>query len=171
MTSVTMNEPKVKIDKFKFLVLKTYYTSRLTHLDKYFMKEHEYRYECFDEDEPEEEPMPMIVAICDKLWGKENADGGIKVYNKNKLNEFEDIIGIPHDSFQDCKKLDGTIIFTSTNNDKSLSFSDLGYIIEMIGTEGPHSYCAFLSAETLFSIEMYGDCNEVLLAEYDCESG
>jgi hypothetical protein len=171
MGSVKMKEPKVKIDNFKFLVLRTGYTSRLSHLDKYFMKEHEYAYECFDEDEPEEEPMPMIVAICDTLYGKYKEEGRVKVYNKDKLNEFEDVIGIPHDSFHDCKKLDGTIIFTSTNKYKNLSLRDLGYIIEMIGTEGPHSYCAFLSAETLFSIEMYGEDNDILIAEYDCESG
>lgn len=166
-----MNEPKIKIEDFKFLVLRTGYTSRLTHLDKYFMKEHEFRYEGFNEAKPESEPMPMIVAICDKLWGKHNADGGVKVYNKDKLNEFEEIVGIPHDSFQDCKELDGTIIFTSTNNDKCLSFDDLGYIIEMIGTDGEHSFCAHLSDETLYKIEIYGEDNDVLIAEYDCESG
>ena len=172
MVSVKMIKPTLKLTDFKFLVLQTNYTSRLTHLDKYFMKEHEWAYDCFDEDEPEDEAMPMIVAIRDKLWGSDDDENtGVKVYDKERLNQFENIVGIPNDSFEKCKQLDGTIIFTSTNKDENLSLSDLGHILEMIGTSGEHSYCAHLSSASLLGLKIYGETNDVLLAEFDTSSG
>jgi hypothetical protein len=171
MVSVKMIEPTIYLDEFKFLVLKTNYTSRLTYLDKYFMMNHDWAYECFDEDDPESESIPMIVAIRDKLWGSDDEGTSVKVYDKERLNQFENIVGIPNNSFENCKELDGTIVFTSTNKDENLSFSDLGHILEMIGTSGEHSYCAHLSSASLLGMKIYGETNDVLIAEFDTSSG
>lgn len=133
----------VTIANFKYLVVRTGYTSRLNVgiLEEKFEEK-----EISSQHYAEEGDSVRVMYIKDSVWGN-----GMKRYgDKDECNRINQVIG----------KMDGVIVLTCPS--LSCAFDILDILMRQ-------RYCAMFDHSTIMHMKLFND--EILVMEYDCESG